>query len=376
MAVDELLDDLGFYKIFRTYSDKYMDLESSSVCHKTTRAIESLEKPCRFTGADKNACNSYYASNTFLNSVPRVCNSYKPDFEKIDFSEHVATSLVEGIKKYSSNSQTAIRYTNEFFSSLESHAKEFLGSKLNLQVAESDFVGYETQIERFEKRIIPSIIGSNKIKNLGLPGIKCAILHGPPGNGKTSLAKYLSNKNSINLFAYSGGEFMNKWVGESERLIRESYTSAIQKSPAIIFVDEAESCIYDRNLNNSHRNSMTSEWLNTIEGFNSSDKVTVLFATNNIDIIDSAIISRCKNNIIYMPNPSDTDRRKIITKKFSKIKNTITSYEPLINFSNDWSTRNLVGLIEECAWQANDCDRDFVNDKDIVSAVNSYVPLV
>ena len=145
---------------------------------------------------------------------------------------------------------------------------------------------------------------------------KGILLFGPPGTGKTLLAKAVANESECNFIAVKGPELLSKWVGESEKGVREIFRKARQASPAIIFFDEIDALVPKRGSfqGASHvTESVVSQILTELDGMEELKNVTVLAATNRPDMLDDALLrpGRLERHI-YVPAPDEESRKKIL----------------------------------------------------------------
>ena len=144
---------------------------------------------------------------------------------------------------------------------------------------------------------------------------KGILLFGPPGTGKTLLAKAVANESECNFIAVKGPELLSKWVGESEKGVRQIFRKARQASPSIIFFDEIDALVPRRGTyqGSSHvTESVVSQILTELDGMEELKNVTVLAATNRPDMLDEALLrpGRLERHI-YVPAPDEESRRKI-----------------------------------------------------------------
>jgi transitional endoplasmic reticulum ATPase len=122
---------------------------------------------------------------------------------------------------------------------------------------------------------------------------KGIILYGPPGTGKTLLAKAVANESEANFISIKGPELLSKWVGESEKAVREIFRKARQASPAIIFLDEVDALTPTRGggFGDSHvTERVISQMLTELDGLEELKDVVVIATTNRLDIVDSALL--------------------------------------------------------------------------------------
>jgi len=144
---------------------------------------------------------------------------------------------------------------------------------------------------------------------------KGILMFGPPGTGKTLLAKAVANESECNFISVKGPELLSKWVGESEKGIREIFRKARQASPSIIFFDEIDALVPKRGsyMGSSHvTESVVSQILTELDGMEELKNVTILAATNRPDMLDDALLrpGRLERHI-YVPAPDAESRKKI-----------------------------------------------------------------
>ena len=152
---------------------------------------------------------------------------------------------------------------------------------------------------------------------------KGILLYGPPGTGKTLLAKAVATESEANFISVKGPEFMSKWVGESEKAVRETFRKARQAAPCVIFFDEIDAIAPSRGglTGDSHvTERMISQLLTELDGLEDLKDVTVIAATNRPDIIDTALLRPGRfDKLLYIKNP-DKEARKEIFKIHLKKK--------------------------------------------------------
>jgi transitional endoplasmic reticulum ATPase len=144
---------------------------------------------------------------------------------------------------------------------------------------------------------------------------KGILMHGPSGTGKTMLAKAVATESEANFISVKGPELLSKWVGESERGIREIFRRARQAAPCVIFFDEIDSIAPVRGLGGDSMvtERVVSQLLTELDGINSLNGVVTIAATNRSDMIDPALLRPGRfDRIVYVPLPDKTTRKKII----------------------------------------------------------------
>lgn len=145
---------------------------------------------------------------------------------------------------------------------------------------------------------------------------KGILLYGAPGTGKTMLAKAVATESEANFISVKGPEFLSKWVGESEKAVRETFRKAKQAAPCIIFFDEIDSITPTRGAgSDSHvTERVISQLLSEIDGLEELHNITVIAATNRPDIIDPALLRPGRIDRLIYVTPPDKDSRYEIFK--------------------------------------------------------------
>ena len=140
------------------------------------------------------------------------------------------------------------------------------------------------------------------------------LLYGPPGTGKTLLAKAVATESQANFISIKGPEFLSKWVGESEKAVRETFRKAKQSAPCIVFFDEVDSIAPARgNGGDSHvTERVVSQMLSEIDGLEELHNITVIAATNRPDIIDPALLRPGRiDRLVFVTPPDEKARYEI-----------------------------------------------------------------
>ena len=150
---------------------------------------------------------------------------------------------------------------------------------------------------------------------MGVKPPKGVLLYGPPGTGKTLLAKAVATESGANFIAVRGPEILSKWVGESERAIREIFKKARQYAPSVIFFDEIDAIAYMRGTEIGTRvgERIVSQLLTEMDGITDLHDVVVIAATNRPDMVDPALLRPGRfEKLIYVPPPDEKSRLEIL----------------------------------------------------------------
>jgi len=172
---------------------------------------------------------------------------------------------------------------------------------------------------------------------------KGIILHGIPGTGKTLLAKAVANESGVNFISVKGPEIINRYVGESERGVREIFKKAKQAAPTILFLDEIDSLVPKRGSSSTDAHvteRVISQFLTEMDGIEELKGVLVLAATNRIDLIDPALLRSGRFDLLFeIPTPDKKTREDIF--KIHTKKKVISKDIDLNDFAK--RTENMVG---------------------------------
>ncbi|MDX1596005.1 MAG: CDC48 family AAA ATPase [Nitrosopumilaceae archaeon] len=183
---------------------------------------------------------------------------------------------------------------------------------------------------------------------------KGVLLHGPPGTGKTLIAKALAKMTDSNFISVKGPELLSKWVGESEKGVREIFRKARAAAPCIIFFDEIDALVPRRSSGGSSSHvteNVVSQILTEIDGLEELHDVLIIGATNRLDIVDEALLRPGRfDRIIEVPLPDAKGREhifKIHTKK--KPLDTDVNISKLVELTNGFSGAEIEAIANRAA---------------------------
>ena len=177
-----------------------------------------------------------------------------------------------------------------------------------------DVGGLKELREELYYDIVLPITEPSKLKIVGISKAVGVLLYGPPGCGKTLLAKAVANEAKANFISIKGPELLNKYVGESERAIRSLFIRAKNSSPCIIFFDELDALVPKRSQeNNNSSERVVNQLLTEMDGLEDRKQIFIIAATNRPDIIDPAMLRPGRlDKLLYVPLPDHNDRCSIL----------------------------------------------------------------
>jgi len=176
--------------------------------------------------------------------------------------------------------------------------------------------GLEDTKERLRETIQWPLEYPEVFEELDMQAAKGVLMYGPPGTGKTLLAKAVANESESNFISIKGPELLNKFVGESEKGVREVFSKARENAPTIVFFDEIDSIATERGKNSGDSGvgeRVVSQLLTELDGLESLEDVVVIATTNRPDLIDSALLRPGRlDRHVHVPVPDEEARRKIL----------------------------------------------------------------
>ena len=193
-------------------------------------------------------------------------------------------------------------------------------------------------------------------KRLGIRPPRGILLYGPPGTGKTLLAKAVATESGSNFIAIRGPEILSKWVGESEKMVREIFRKARMYAPAIIFFDELDAIAPARGYAFDSRvtERIVSQLITEMDGIASLENVVVIAATNRPDMIDPALLRPGRfDKLIYVPPPDKKARLEILkihTRNMPLAEDV--DLGEIAGKTEGYSGADLEALVREAALQA------------------------
>ena len=233
------------------------------------------------------------------------------------------------------------------------------------------FGGYEDVVARTKELIETQLNRKDELDAIGANPVKGVIFTGPPGTGKTHLARIVANVSKATFFLVSGPSIVSKWVGDSEETLRRLFDAAADEDRAIIFFDEIDSIAARRGSDsNGESKRVVAQLLTLLDGFKASNNVVVIAATNRVEDIDEALLRPGRFDWeIQFDLPTPLDRYKILQVRAAKLATTGTlPLEELAELTEGWSGAMLTAIWTEAALLAAGDHRKAIADEDIAVA--------
>ena len=183
-------------------------------------------------------------------------------------------------------------------------------------VTYEDIGGLDDQIRDVREAVEIPLETPGMFDDVGINPPAGVLLHGPPGTGKTMLAKAVANKTNATFIKMAGSELVHKFIGEGARLVRDLFQLAEDREPAIIFIDEIDAIASKRTESKTSGDAEVQrtmmQLLSNMDGFENRGNIRIIAATNRFDMLDEAILRPGRfDRLIEVPKPDETARERI-----------------------------------------------------------------
>jgi len=184
-------------------------------------------------------------------------------------------------------------------------------------VTYDDIGGLKAELIEVREAVEEPLLNAQQFEAVGIEPPSGVLLHGPPGTGKTMLAKAVANETDATFIKMAGSELVRKFIGEGARLVRDLFELASERQPAIIFIDEIDAIAAKRTDSKTSGDAEVQrtmmQLLSEMDGFDDRGDIRIIAATNRFDMLDRAILRPGRfDRLIEVPNPDISGRERIL----------------------------------------------------------------
>jgi len=184
-------------------------------------------------------------------------------------------------------------------------------------VTYDDIGGIDDQVREVREAVEDPLLTPELFEEVGVDPPSGVLLHGPPGTGKTMLAKAVANETDATFIKMAGSELVRKFIGEGSRLVRDLFELAAERQPAVIFIDEIDAVAAKRTDSKTSGDAEVQrtmmQLLSEMDGFDDRGEIRIMAATNRFDMLDEAILRPGRfDRLIEVPKPDESGRAQIL----------------------------------------------------------------
>ena len=241
----------------------------------------------------------------------------------------------------------------------------------------SDMGGVDKQIQELEEAIVIPLEKKYLFDAIGIKPPKGVLMFGPPGTGKTMLARAVAARVKATFLKLAGSQLVQSYIGDGAKMVRDAFDLAREKAPTIIFIDEIDAVGLKRNTGDAHGGKEVQrtmlELLNQLDGFSSTDDVKVIAATNRADVLDPALLRSGRlDRKIEFPMPNEEGRAKILQIHSRKMhyNNKTIDFKEFAKMTEDFNGAMLKAVCVEAGMIALRRGGNEVIHNDYVEGIN------
>lgn len=242
-----------------------------------------------------------------------------------------------------------------------------------------DIGGMDMQKQEVKEAVELPLTHFELYKQIGIDPPRGVLMYGPPGTGKTMMAKAVANATSASFISVVGSEFVQKYLGEGPRMVRDVFRLARENSPSVVFIDEIDAIAtkrFDAQTGADREvQRILLELLNQMDGFDQSTNVKVIMATNRADTLDPALLRPGRlDRKIEFPVPDRRQKRMVFTACTAKMNlSEEVDLEDYVNRPEKVSAADISAIAQEAGLQAVRKNRYVVLGKDLDKAYKKHV---
>jgi proteasome regulatory subunit len=241
-------------------------------------------------------------------------------------------------------------------------------------VVYDDIGGIDEQIREVREAVEDPLSNPELFETVGVDPPSGVLLHGPPGTGKTMLAKAVANETDATFIKMAGSELVRKFIGEGSRLVRDLFDLAAEREPAVIFIDEIDSVASKRTDSKTSGDAEVQrtmmQLLSEMDGFDERGEIRIIAATNRFDMLDEAILRPGRfDRLIEVPKPGPEGRERILEIHTQDMNlSAEVDFTSLAATLDSYSGADLASLATEAGMFAIRDDRTEVRSQDFEAA--------
>ena len=322
-------------EVDQPYDEDASQQEKLEVLQERLEVLESQNEEMRDKLLDANAEN-----NKYQQKLERLTHENKKLKQSPLFVATVQELTDEGvvIKQHGNNQEALTEVTDEMREDIEPDSRVAVNNSLSIvkqlddetdvrarvmQVDQSpdvtyqDIGGIEEQMDEVRETVEMPLDRPEMFEDVGIDPPSGVLLHGPPGTGKTMLAKAVANETDATFIKMAGSELVHKFIGEGAKLVRDLFELARQHEPAVIFIDEIDAIAAKRTDSKTSGDAEVQrtmmQLLSEMDGFEERGEIRIIAATNRFDMLDRAILRPGRfDRLIEVPKPDAEGRERIL----------------------------------------------------------------
>ena len=316
------------------YEDGASQQEKVAALEERLEILETQNEEMRDELLDANAEN-----NKYQQKLERLTHENKKLKQSPLFVATVQELTDEGVilKQHGNNQEALTEVTEEMRTDIEPDDRVAVNNSLSIvkalddetdvrarvmQVEQSpdvtyaDIGGIDEQMEEVRETVEMPIENPGMFDEVGIDPPSGVLLHGPPGTGKTMLAKAVANQTDATFIKMAGSELVHKFIGEGAKLVRDLFELARQQEPAVVFIDEIDAIAAKRTESKTSGDAEVQrtmmQLLSEMDGFEDRGQISIIAATNRFDMLDRAILRPGRfDRLIEVPKPEHEGREMI-----------------------------------------------------------------
>jgi len=352
------------------FNDDYVRTELERLKSETReikKEIARLKKPPLIVGTIKES---------LPNGQAVIESSTGPDFI-VNVADYLPKELIRSGTRVALNKQTL-----SIVKTLPPSADpNVMGAEIisKPSVSYMDIGGLDDQIREVKETIEEPLLYPQKFKNVGIDPPKGVLLVGPPGTGKTMIAKAAARRTNATFIKFVGSELVQKYIGEGARMVRELFDMAREKAPTIIFIDELDSVATKRleGATSGDREVQRTmmQLLSELDGFEPVGEVKIMGATNRPELLDRALLRPGRfDRIIKIPLPNKESRKRIFEIHMEKMSlEEGIDLDYISKKTDNASGADIKAICTEAGMFSIRDDRDKTTNDDFLKAIDKVL---